>query len=278
VALRAKKPETKDKRLKLFMFGEAGVGKTTAACQMPKPYIIDAERGTDNYAAVIDKAKGVVLQTVDMDSSFSLIHSLSVDSHDYRTIVIDPITPLYADLLVKAEQRVGTDWGRHYGEANKTMRRVVNLLMRLDMNVVMTAHAKAVYGDDMKRTGYTFDGWKRLDYIFDLVLELRRQGPKRYARIAKTRISSFPDGESFEWSYTTLTERYDPKVMERSAKTIVLADEDIIDRIVKLADRLNGGEEFIEKCKRKASVASLNDLTEDQATAMVANLTKKLGG
>ena len=33
--LRARKPEAVTKRLKLFMFGPAGVGKTTAAIQFP---------------------------------------------------------------------------------------------------------------------------------------------------------------------------------------------------------------------------------------------------
>ena len=46
--LRARKPEAVTKRLKLFMFGPAGVGKTTAAIQFPNSYIIDAERGSEN--------------------------------------------------------------------------------------------------------------------------------------------------------------------------------------------------------------------------------------
>ena len=41
MALRAKAPEAVAKRLKLFMFGAAGVGKTTAAIQFPNSYIID---------------------------------------------------------------------------------------------------------------------------------------------------------------------------------------------------------------------------------------------
>jgi flagellar biosynthesis GTPase FlhF len=46
MALRAKKPEAVEKRLKLFMYGPAGVGKTTAAIQFPNAYIIDCEKGT----------------------------------------------------------------------------------------------------------------------------------------------------------------------------------------------------------------------------------------
>ena len=45
MALKGIKPEMKEKRLKLFLYGPAGVGKTTAAIQFPQSYIIDMERG-----------------------------------------------------------------------------------------------------------------------------------------------------------------------------------------------------------------------------------------
>ena len=49
------------------------------------------------------------------------------------------------------------DFGRHYGEANKIMKRLANLIMALDMNVVVTAHSKKEYGDNLKVLGHTFD-------------------------------------------------------------------------------------------------------------------------
>ena len=50
MALRAKAPEVKEKRLKLFVYGPAGVGKTVAALQFPNSYLIDTEKGSDFYA------------------------------------------------------------------------------------------------------------------------------------------------------------------------------------------------------------------------------------
>jgi hypothetical protein len=44
--------------------------------------------------------------------------------------------------------------------------------MNLDMNVIVTAHAKTEYGANLSKLGYTFDGWRQLDYWFDLVVEL----------------------------------------------------------------------------------------------------------
>src|SRR6185312_6649240 len=205
--LRAKTPESVTKRLKLFMFGPAGVGKTTAAIQFPNSYIIDAERGTENYDKLVITSGSAVYQTNDINEVIAEVKALLTEKHDFKTLVIDPITTIYNDLLEKCELKVGTDFGRHYGEANKTMKRLANLIMALDMNVVVTAHAKTEYGANLSKLGYTFDGWKQLDYWFDLVVELGKKGKKRFARVTKTRVESFPDEDVFEWSYDAIKRR-----------------------------------------------------------------------
>ena len=74
--LRAKKPEAVQKRLKLFMFGPAGVGKTTAAIQFPNSYVIDCERGTENYDKLISESGSAVFQTTDIQEVIQLACSL----------------------------------------------------------------------------------------------------------------------------------------------------------------------------------------------------------
>src|SRR5689334_24808609 len=86
--LRAKKPEAVTKRLKLFMFGPAGVGKTTAAIQFPKSYIIDCEKGAENYDKLISASDSVIYQTTDMNEVIKEVKSLLTEKHDYRTLVI----------------------------------------------------------------------------------------------------------------------------------------------------------------------------------------------
>src|SRR3954462_10458546 len=122
--LRAKKPEAVTKRLKLFMFGPAGVGKTTAATQFPNSYIIDCERGAENYDKLITASNSVVYQTTYVHDVIAEVKSLLTEKHEFRTLVIDPITPIYNDLLEKCEAKVGADFGRHYGAANKEMKRL----------------------------------------------------------------------------------------------------------------------------------------------------------
>src|SRR5215207_3381056 len=217
--LRARKPEAVNKRLKLFMYGPAGVGKTTAAIQFPNSYIIDCERGAENYDKLITASGSAVFQTNDINEVIAEVKSLLTVKHDYRTLVIDPITTVYNDLLEKSELKVGSDFGRHYGAANKEMKRLANLILALDMNVVVTAHAKKEYGDNLRVLGQTFDGWRQLDYWFDLVVELGKRGrgkeARRVAKVTKTRIDSFPDEDVFEWNYEAIRKRYDISMLEK---------------------------------------------------------------
>jgi hypothetical protein len=261
--LRARKPEAVVKRLKLFMFGAAGVGKTTAAIQFPNSYIIDGERGTENYDKLITQSGSVVFPTTDINEVVAEVKSLLTEKHDFRTLVIDPITPIFNDLLDKCETQVGADFGRHYGAANKTMKRLANLIMNLDMNVIVTAHAKAEYGQNFAKLGYTFDGWRQLDYWFDLVIELAKKGKKRMAKVAKTRLESFPDEDVFEWSYDAIKKRCDASILERSAQSVELARPEQVREIKDLLNIVRLPDGLVEKWLSKAQVETWEDMPAD---------------
>jgi hypothetical protein len=263
MALRARKPEPQTKRLKLFMFGPAGVGKTTAAIQFPNSYIIDCERGSDNYDKLITASKSVVYQTTDVHDVIAEVKSLLTERHEFRTLVIDPITPIYNDLLEKSEARVGADFGRHYGAANKEMKRLANLIMALDMNVVITAHAKTEYGENLRKLGYTFDGWRQLDYWFDLVVELTKKGKKRVGKVVKTRVDTFPDEDVFEWSYDAIRQRWDASTLERPASTLTLATPQQVAEIQQLLNVVRLPEGLVEKWFSKANVDNWEDMHAD---------------
>lgn len=268
--LRARQPEAVTKRLKLFMFGPAGVGKTTAAIQFPNCYIIDCERGTENYDKLVTASGSAVFSTNDINEVIAEVKSLLTEKHEYRTLVIDPITTIYNDLLEKAELKVGTDFGRHYGEANKVMKRLANLIMALDMNVVVTAHAKTEYGDNLRKLGYTFDGWRQLDYWFDLVVELGKKGKKRYAKVVKTRIDSFPDEDVFEWSYDAIRARADVSMLEKQAQTVQLATPQQVAELKELLAIVRLPEGTTEKWLAKAGVEQWEDMpAENMAKCIV---------
>jgi len=274
--LRAKKPEAVNKRLKLFMFGPAGVGKTTAAIQFPNSYIIDCERGTENYDKLITASGSAVFQTTDIHDVIQEVKALLTEKHEFRTLVIDPITPVYNDLLEKCEAKVGADFGRHYGAANKEMKRLANLIMALDMNVVITAHAKTEYGQNFTKLGYTFDGWRQLDYWFDLVVELGKKGKKRLARVVKTRIETFPDEDVFEWSYDAIKSRYDATMLEKEAQAVRLATGEQVREVKDLLSVVRLPEGMVEKWFAKAGVEDWEDMPSDVIAKCIEYVKNRL--
>lgn len=280
MALKAKKPAVIESRLKALFFGNAGVGKTMAAIQFPRPYIIDTEGSTNKaqYVACIEKSGGAVLMTVDFDEMINEVRELLTTKHEYKTLVIDSLTLLYNDLLEKAERKVGTEFGRHYGEANKRMKQLLNLLFRLDMNVIITSHSKNEYGQNLAVLGQTFDCYKKLDYLFDLVFEIQRRGTNRVGLIKKSRIESFPDGESFPFSYDEIAQRYGRHILERDAVAQELATPDQIKEIVRLIDLLKVPEETFQKWLDKASSETWGDMQKDSIQKCIDHLALKIKG
>lgn len=288
MALRGIKPTTIEKRLKALFYGAAGVGKTTAAIQFPAPYLIDTERGAENeqYVKLLETSGGAVFQTSDFDDLINEIKSLLTEKHQFKTLVIDPLTTLYNDLLdksaniLKATSRekdaTGTEFGRHYSEANKKMKHLCNLLLRLDMNVIITSHSKNEYGDNMKVVGTTFDCYKKLDYLFDLVFEIQKRGANRVGIIKKSRIEKFPDGEQFPFSYNEIATRYGREVLERDSVKEILATIQQISELKHLIDLLKVPDEVCQKVLDKSNATSFDELPSEVIQKCIDNLTERL--
>lgn len=280
MTLRAKKPEAIQKRLKALFYGSAGVGKTTAAIQFPAPYLIDTEKGAENdqYIKLLQKTGGVVFQTSDFDELMKEVKALLTEKHKYKTLIIDPLTTLYNDLLDKSAIKNGTDFGRHYSEANKQIKHLLNLLLRLDMNVIITSHAKNEYGQNMSVLGQTFDCYKKLDYLFDLVFEIQKRGKDRVGLVKKSRIETFPDTEHFPFSYDEIAKRYGRDVLERDAIAQELADEAQVKELVRLIDLIKIPEEVSQKWLDKSSSEKWEEMPKDAIQKCIDHLKSKIQG
>ena len=207
--LKAVKPVAKEKRLKMFVFGPAGVGKTTAAIQFPNAYIVDTEKGTDFYAETIGKANSAVLQTFNPESIKEELHILLTEKHDYKTLIIDPITQIYNAVQEKwtrifeknskteKEKEIGDFGMRYWGKVKGEFKSIQRLMLALDMNVIVTSHQKDVYGTNFSKVGVTFDSMRGDDYLFDLVFQVERIGKDLIARTIKERAevgkNKFPE-------------------------------------------------------------------------------------
>lgn len=276
MALKAKKLEPVTKRLKLFMFGSAGVGKSTAAIGFPNSYVIDGEHGLDHYTEALEKAGSVVLQTTNADDVVEEVRALGTDKHSYRTLVIDPMTTIETDLIERAEKEFGPGDMRIWGKRDRTMRRLINLAVNLDMNVIVTAHGKIEYGEKMAKLGTTYDGWKRLIYIFDLALELEKRGSKRVAIVRKTRLAGFPDGDSFEFSYAEIARRYGAEVVEREAVPVAAAKPERVATLRTLIDVVKLDEGTVDGWLKKNNVDALDDMPESAVEKCIAHIQSKI--
>lgn len=276
MALRAKQPEQIVKRLKCLIFGPAGIGKTTACLQFPKSYVIDCERGTENYPNLIKNSGSAVFQTTDIQEAHAEIKSLLTEKHDYLTLVIDPITGIWGDLLEQSERKVGSEFGRHYNESGKVIRKINNLIHRLDMNVLMTAHQKTEYGPGLVKVGDTFDSWKKYDYFFDVVLQLSKQGEKRMAEVKKQRVEPGSTGlpNEFEFSYENFTKYIGKDVLEGEAKPEILAPADKVTRAKSLVEILKIDEDTLDRWFAKSNSSSLEEMTEKQIDAVIDHCEK----
>ncbi len=280
MALRAKKPELIEKRLKALFYGAAGVGKTTACISFPKPYLIDTEKGAtnDQYVKILKENGGAVFQTNDFDELLTEVKALLTEKHEYKTLIIDPLTTLYNDLLDKSALEVGTEFGKHYGHANKKMKHLLNLLLRLDLNILITCHSKNEYGQNLAVLGQTYDGYKKLDYLFDLVFEIQKRGKDRVGIIKKSRIENFPDGETFPFCYEEIAERYGRTILEKEAFPQTLATNEQIQEITRLIELMKVPEEVIDKWLKKSESACFEEMPFDVIDKCIIHLKNEIEG
>lgn len=278
--LRGKKPEDIQKRLKALFYGAAGVGKTTAAIQFPAPYLIDTERGAENkqYRKILESVGGKIFQTSDFDEMMTEIRSLLTEKHEFKTLIIDPLTVPYSNLLDKAEKKVGSEFGRHYSEANKSIKHMINMLLRLDMNVIITSHAKNEYGAGMALIGQTFDCYKKIDYLFDLVFEIQKRGKERVGIVKKTRIESFSDNETFPFSYEEIAKRYGSEILEKPSEIEILATHDQVKELIRLVDLLKINEDIVEKWLKKSDSETFDEMKSDQIQKVINHLKSQIKG
>lgn len=286
MALRGKKPELIQKRLKALFYGSAGVGKTTAAIQFPKPYLIDTERGSENsqYVKLLSDAGGAYFFTTDPDDLISEVRALLSESHDYKTVIIDPLTVIYNDLLDKSADEVGTDFGRHKGPADRKIKHLLTLLLRLDMNVIITSHAKPKWvrtkdnkgKDTVVEEGNTFDCYGRLDYLFDLVFEIQKRGNQRIGIVKKSRIESFEDGEQFPFSYEAIADKYGKDILEKSVAVEQLATEEQIKELQHFIDLFKIPTDLVNKWLDKAQAEDFNEMSFKIIEKILEQLREKV--
>jgi len=287
--LKATKPELKEEKLKMLVYGDSGVGKTTAAIQFPDAYIFDCEHGTDAYTKTILKSNSVVLHTLNPDDIKDELTLLLTEDHNYKTVIIDPITHIYNSLQDKWSRIFGKhaksekeadlqDFGmRYWGRVKQDYKAIQRLLLQLDMNVIVISHQKDIYGAGFNKIGTGADTMKGEAYVYDFVFQLEKRGQQRVAIKIKERAeigeNKFP--EEFEWSYPAFLKYYG-SVLEKKAEPKKMATKDQIAKIEKLLEIANIPDETVNKWLTKADADEWGQFGYDQLQKCIDYVEKLL--
>lgn len=283
------------KKPKVLIYGPPGVGKTWVALDFPGVYYFDHEGGADldHYRTKLRNSGGVYFGpdqgSLDFDTVIGQVQALATERHSHKTMVFDSTTKLFnASISEESDRITSKGFKDEFGASKKPvvrqMARLVRWVNAADMNAVFICHQRELWGKDDKgqreAIGWTFDGWEKLEYELHLILRISKigqgEGSKRFAHIGKSRLTGFPEGQRFDWSYADFAERYGRDVIERETKQLVLATDEQVIEVNRLLETVKVSDDFTEKCFKKAGVDDWPEMDTDSIGKVVEMLKAKL--
>lgn len=208
---RITKPETSAPYLKVLIYGEPGVGKTTFAASAPYPLLIDVERGSRVLVGSnADILPFVSIEQIDKLVDYLLSGNAAFDKYD--TIAFDSISELQRRLLDQqlgvASKKLGSpvykaDWDL-WGVNTQILREMVSRFRDIPKNLIMTAHAKVDKEESsgilQMRPDLTPRLASTITAMFDIVayMKINSKGDRviqvhpSKTVVAKTRVTTLP--------------------------------------------------------------------------------------
>jgi hypothetical protein len=287
--MRGKDPKlAKLPKPKIAVFGESGVGKTWGALDWPSCYFIDTEGGA-NLPHYTDKLKKVGALyvgpedgAVDFDVICQEVFELVTTKHNRKTFILDSYSHAYNESIQKEYDSLkskGQDPAGFFGKEKKpaiaATRKIMSWLHKLDMSCLLICHQKDVW-KDKEVVGQTLDGWERLIYALNLVVQVTKQGNTRKAKVIKSRFQEFPQGDLFDWSYDVFRERFGYDTLESEPVALKLASKAQVKELTSLIEALNVGADVLDKWKEKAEVETWNEMDAATIQKCIDSLTSKL--
>lgn len=288
--LKARQPEAVNPgKIKMLTFSKSGIGKTWLSMDFPTPYYIDCEGGArlPHYQAKLKDSGGAYFGVedgaLDFPAILAQVEALATERHGFKTLAFGSITKLYQHAIALEQARLGDRdaFGASKKPAVSWMRRLISWIQRLDMNVLFEAHEIVEWGTDPKtgqrgEVGNIPDVWDKLVYELDLTLRLDKRGPSRICQVRKSRLTGFPEGDSFPCEYAEFATRYGKDFIESTVTPIVLATSDQVAEITRLLTVVNVEQKAIEAMLDRAKAESIAELTESQASSFIGWLKRKV--
>ena len=144
------------------------------------------------------------------------------------------------------------------------------------------------FGIAMNRKFKSPDGEDREEVCFvdcaafgrqaEVIQKYCKKGKKRMARVAKTRIETFPDEDVFEWSYDAIKKRYDASILERQAQQIALATPEQVREVKELLNIVRLPEGLVDKWFNKAQVDTWEDMPAETILKCIEYVKNRLPG
>lgn len=298
------KAAPEQRRLKMYIYGAQGTGKTVTSLHMPAPAVIDMDGGTDWYSEAFEFQR---LRTTDIDKVYQSVDDLIKDPTGVKTLVLDSMTKFWELLQEKHLKRMRVKKGNpqyvfqpvDYKVIKSDLKSLINKLLALDLNIVVTAQSKTIFSQDpgefMKAIGTEPDGPKEAPYLFDVVIELTLgENDKRIATVKKDRTNTLP--KQFDFTYQELVKHFGVKELERDP--VKLRQEQAMNKIQNRTLEITVGtkklmtagvtadtlqklatatkhltdEALRDKLNEDYSVQTLLDLREDEARTLLNDL------
>jgi hypothetical protein len=163
--------------VKVLVYSESGIGKTTLCATAPAPIIISAESGLlslKNFKIPVIQIKSLQ----DLNDAYNWIAAGKQGADQFQTVCVDSITEI-AEVILAAAKKSVKDPRQAYGELiDKTLEAVKNFRDLPRKNVYMAAKMERAKDElsGMMLYGPSMPGAKlgpALPYYFDEVFNLR---------------------------------------------------------------------------------------------------------
>lgn len=123
------------KTVKMMIYGQAGMGKTTLALSMPNPLLLDFDNGVKR----VNNAQLADVDTVQITSWSEVLEVLNMDLGAYKTIVVDTIGKMM-DFIISYRCGQRNPRIQDWSTINNDFQQFIKRLNDLNKNVVFVAH------------------------------------------------------------------------------------------------------------------------------------------